>query len=1761
MAKKQWYETLTDHTEFENGVFDAPKKNKNDRFVIDGESVVINSKGNKGTDVLAFKNLDLASVDDIKGKLSFEQSYTINLDGSKTYGRDLIITVLNAEGEPTEQTVTIQNYFKKANGKATSSPVKYIETKTEGGVTVYVSIVDSGLIDYREDMVLTKKGKLSGSAFSDNMIGSIKNDTLKGGKGNDVLYGNLGNDKLSGGKGNDLFIFDTFTKENQMTGSTEYYGSGKDTITDARLGDVLEFKTSGIEQLDCKKVKNNLVITYYDISDKTNTTTENTVTIKNYFKTKPADRIKDIIALNENGNLSYYTFEATDTGADLYDAHGKIDREAWAQWRSDIEDEWRRAKEAEDAAKQDAYDKYPQVLSELDALKQNVSDLYKTVEGTDQEGTFADLQTSVNDLISDYGTATTALNKLDTDIAAINNALETTTDPVTRANLQEKVIALNEAKKGVENDLSTLEDQVKALNQLIDSDTEDFDIDDLQDKITGLQNDLATANGTISDLSGQVAELTNWKNTHTHSDTDYNALDNELNTLKQNVSDLYKTVEGTDQEGTFADLQTSVNDLISDYGTATTALNKLDTDIAAINNALETTTDPVTRANLQEKVIALNNAKKGVEADLKKVTDALEALNEDITDPDKQFTLDNIQQKVEGLQNDLATANGTIDSLQAQVDAYEAAETEKANNTHIYSIATDGETSTFAQYGDTAFDDIMKFTKSAFKKCNFTKDGNDLQIQYFNNVDNNGENGTVTITDYFVTAMETRVDSFIDKDGLTHSLTDIAKLFINGTAGNDTISGTECDDTIIVNGGDDTITGADSDDKIKLPADAVVTYERTEGSDDLVIKYTSETGPDGQVTVTDYFKDGEDPVDTIEKVNSTTTISDELNDNLTVIHNGEGTEDVPQDDNFTPTGYKDIFVPNGGNDTVTDATADDKVKINDNFSNMLFGKSVDGKDMVIYYNNNHDSVTIKDWFEDETNRIDTIVDSTGAEHSISSEADYENHIFGVQNTDTINVTGQTVDALAGKDIICVTGSNSTVMGGADSDDISVYGSNNTVTGGAGNDYINLKPGNSNNIIEYKQGQGTDTVSGGTNWDGSTDTLYFSDTAFSDLTFSKSSGSLVISTPNGQVKLNYWFEYDNVLNKIKDSTGAVYTLSDLQAVKDLNTPTANADTIKVGDNQIVDALAGVDNIYVTGSNSTVTGGAENDTIYLNTGNSNNIIEYKQGQGNDSVYSSGRDYSGNTYDGSTDTLYFSDTAFSNLKFSKSYYNLDIETPNGQVELVEWFLHGNALNKIKDSTGTVYTLSDLQAVKKLSTPTANADTIKVGDNQTVDALAGNDTIYVTGSSNTVTGGAGHDSIYVTGSNNTVTFGEGVDYIYLQQGNSNNIIEYKQGQGTDSVESGGTVYDGSTDTLYFSDTAFSDLTFSNDNGYLVISTPNGQVTLRMWFYYDNVLNKIKDSTGSVYTLSDLQAVKDLNTPTENQDYIKVGDNQTVDALAGVDNIYVTGLNSTVTGGAGNDTIYLMKGNSNNIVEYKQGQGYDSVYSFGTDYDGSTDTLYFSDTAFSDLSFSKSSSDLFISTPNGQVTVNSWFFYDNVLNKIKDSTGTVYNLTDVVQSKGLNTPTAKKDYIKVTGENDNLVITGKGDDTVNLSALKATIMFTSGDGNDTINTTSTDNSNNALKFMDKTVGDMTFTADGNALKIEYATGDSVTLTDWFASDNVINKVVDSTNADYSAQMAQLHSDVATWMSNHTAYADVETALNSGDTDVAQLQAYFNIGS
>ena len=154
-TKKQWYETLTEQ-EISQG--DVYATSGNDLFTIPDSwaNVEIVSKGNKGTDAIKFTGI--TTLDQIKSSLSFSQGK--NQDG--TYNRDLIIF-----REGTDQTVTIKDYFKKVDGKATSSPVKYIALSD----AEFVSIVDNCLIDYRDDIVMTKKGSVTGSNFNDKIVG------------------------------------------------------------------------------------------------------------------------------------------------------------------------------------------------------------------------------------------------------------------------------------------------------------------------------------------------------------------------------------------------------------------------------------------------------------------------------------------------------------------------------------------------------------------------------------------------------------------------------------------------------------------------------------------------------------------------------------------------------------------------------------------------------------------------------------------------------------------------------------------------------------------------------------------------------------------------------------------------------------------------------------------------------------------------------------------------------------------------------------------------------------------------------------------------------------------------------------------------------------------------------------------------------------------------------------------------------------------------------------------------------------------------------------------------------------------------------------------------------------------------------------------------------------------------------------------------------------------------------------------------------
>lgn len=137
---------------------------------------------------------------------------------------------------------------------------------------------------------------LYGNDGDDNLIGGFGDDTIQGGSGNDTIVGH-------GGSNDFIFVEDNF---------------GEDLVGDATIEDELYFSTNtgtpeapvytgiNFSDLTFTKKGNDLIIAAPDYVDE-DVTTENNVTIKNYFKTKSSNRIDKIYALNDNDIQTEYS--------------------------------------------------------------------------------------------------------------------------------------------------------------------------------------------------------------------------------------------------------------------------------------------------------------------------------------------------------------------------------------------------------------------------------------------------------------------------------------------------------------------------------------------------------------------------------------------------------------------------------------------------------------------------------------------------------------------------------------------------------------------------------------------------------------------------------------------------------------------------------------------------------------------------------------------------------------------------------------------------------------------------------------------------------------------------------------------------------------------------------------------------------------------------------------------------------------------------------------------------------------------------------------------------------------------------------------------------------------------------------------------------------------------------------------------------------------------------------------------------------------
>ena len=285
-----------------------------------------------------------------------------------------------------------------------------------------------------------------------------------------------------------------------------------------------------------------------------------------------------------------------------------------------------------------------------------------------------------------------------------------------------------------------------------------------------------------------------------------------------------------------------------------------------------------------------------------------------------------------------------------------------------------------------------------------------------------GFDGTRTDTVYTISGLDTIK---IDHDNIT--LSDI----------NAVISG---DDVNITKGASDTIILKDYMNTL-----VDVTIEDTNGDTISVYDKAGITVGDGNI-------EGTDGADRL--------VGGENNDTLT----GHGL-----DDTLNGRGGSDIYVfeVGDGDDVVINGTdgATDYLWFNDTTKNDLT-YNISENDLVIGYNEDADSVTIKNYFT-EGNTVTKLMDSTCA----TTEDAFD---IAEINKHTVNTAGlSTITGTALNDIITVTSENHAITGGAGNDTITLGSGNDSVTAGKGNDVIHMGTGGA--TLVFGAGDGHDTI--------------------------------------------------------------------------------------------------------------------------------------------------------------------------------------------------------------------------------------------------------------------------------------------------------------------------------------------------------------------------------------------------------------------------------------------------------------------------------------------------------------------------------------------------------------------------------------------------------------------------------------------------------------------------------------------------------------
>lgn len=688
--------------------------------------------------------------------------------------------------------------------------------------------------------------------------------------------------------------------------------------------------------------------------------------------------------------------------------------------------------------------------------------------------------------------------------------------------------------------------------------------------------------------------------------------------------------------------------------------------------------------------------------------------------------------------------------------------------------------------------------------------------------------------------------------------------------------------------------------------------------------------------------------------NDLVTISSGASD---VTVNGGAGNDLISAENDAANTY--VYGEGDGNDTIQGFGASDTIQITAGFADTSKA-ALSGNDFIIPVGKG--TITLSDL----NSTIDAInivtFDSLGNVDSNTIEVPKK--MTGTKKADNLaNVKSGAlagspfvIDALAGNDSITNSGSNVSISGGAGNDLITLSSGADSVTvnGGAGNDIVTIEGSGKHHLFEYASGDGNDVIYGL----GASDTIKITSGSISSAEFSGS--DYVLTVGKGTITLKDAVGGSTFTTVDSDGTSATATIPTIwQGTKAAETYATTADgytvqgmagndTLTVSHSSVyADGGDGADIISVNGSNTGVIiyGGAGNDTLTIESvvsGEGEGATTARSSQAHTFVYESsdGDDiiYGFNANDLISIASGSIDTAVSGNDFiiTSGKGTITLKDVVGSVD--------NASVKIGD--GTVQAVP----IQKIIQGTKSAETLTSTEaGYLIDALAGNDSITVSGENNIVNAGAGNDNISVKA---------GVAGIKINGGAGNDVVTIDGG----STDTGGRYYifgvnDG-TDTIYGFN-ANDTLEFANDTITTSISDNGENFILKssktsvvIASYFANNLSGATFTTLKADGASATATIPAIYQGTKNADTLELTKaNHTVLGMAGNDTInssvnssYIDGgagndsisvssdaSGVTINGGAGNDTVTIESGSTQaHTFVYASGDGNDVIYGYG---------------------------------------------------------------------------------------------------------------------------------------------------------------------------------------------------------------------------------------